>query len=90
MDSGKPKGKTLFTEQQAKVLAQWWGGEYQQVNLTSKGKTEVIHGLFIGSPNISGPELSTPCQILVFSLEEARELENRRSEINPSAPDWVG
>ena len=78
-----------LTEVQARALADWWGGSYQQV-MSPKNLGEVWHGVVFRQ--LDRKELSIPLSLehAVFSLEEARALENFRDAVNQSAPDWVG
>jgi hypothetical protein len=71
-------GTTKLTEVQAKALADWWGGRYQQL-IKPEGSGEIWHGVVFG-----------PSEVAVLSLEDAQALENVRDAVNPSAPDWVG
>ena len=75
-----------LTEIQARALADWWGGSYKQV-LDPKNSGEVWHGVVFRPPDWATPPSS---ELVVFTLEEARSLENCRETINPGAPDWVG
>jgi hypothetical protein len=85
----KRSGTTRLTEAQAKALADWWGGKYHEaIGLESQGKA--CHGV-IFTPD-GKQERADPVsrQLAIFSLEEARALENTRTADNPGAPDWVG
>ncbi len=86
----KCKGKMPLTEQQARALAHWWGVAYQKVALPSEEGGQVLHGLMM--PNMHHPDTGwhPSSGNLLWSQEEARELENRRSSINPAAAEWVG
>ncbi len=39
------QGMTPLTEQQAKALADWWGGDYQAMREVSGEDTAVVHGV---------------------------------------------
>jgi len=85
----KKSGTTGLTETQARALADWWGGRYQQVSSPGRaGKTR--HAAIFQSPGQEKQGTLIPRDIVVFSLEEARILEKFREAINPGAPDWVG
>jgi len=80
---------TRLSEIQARALADWWGGRYEPRKNPEKSG-DVWHGVVFrpGDPkDISMPLAPKPA---VFSLEEARALENLREAVNPEAPDWVG
>jgi hypothetical protein len=77
-------GKTPLTEQQARSLAYWWGGEYRQLT-PSAAETAAWHGVLLtrlqdGTANL----------LQIFSLEEAREIESQRGFQEAASPDWVG
>ena len=82
-------GKTRLTEAQARALAHWWGGAYQRTKGPA-GLGEVWHGVVFTSPGRG--DIPTPVSpgLALFSLEEVRNLENLRDDVNPGAPDWVG
>lgn len=80
---------TRLTEVQAKALADWWGGCYEQ-RVSHQNPEEVWHGVFFRQPDRKSLPRSRSQEIAVFSLEEARALENIRDAVNPEAPDWVG
>lgn len=82
-----PGDKTPLTEQQARSLAHWWGGEYQEISAAAGGNVP-RHGVALTS-NKSCPA-QTDAPTWVFSLEEARDLENRRGFQDAASPDWVG
>ena len=78
-----------LTEVQARALADWWGGSYKQVrDLEESG--EVRHGVVLRPPDREDQEVALSPELVVFTLAEARSLENCRDAINPGAPDWVG
>jgi hypothetical protein len=85
----KRLGKTSLSEAQARALADWWRGKYHQVNSPDcPGST--CHGVIIescGTQDLANP---TAHQRTIFSLEEARLLEQARGHDNPGATDWVG
>lgn len=78
---------TRLTEVQAKILADWWGGSYRRIMGTEKSG-EVLHGVVFRPHNPE--EFALPPELAVFSLEEARALENVRDAVNPGSPDWLG
>ncbi len=82
-------GKTPLTEQQARSLAYWWGGAYQQISPT-EGENAIRHGVVVTGKKSCRPQADADAPIRVFSLEEAREMENRRGFQEASSPDWVG
>lgn len=82
-------GKTQLTEAQARALAHWWGGDYQQTKGPA-GQGEVRHGVVFASPGQGDSHAPASPGVAVFSLEEVCHLENSRDAINPGAPDWVG
>lgn len=81
------QGMTPLTEQQAKALADWWGGDYQAMREVSGEDTAVVHGVVMPGEKFCPGKAH---RLAIFSLEKATALENRRSSINPGAPDWVG
>jgi hypothetical protein len=90
MSQSMPFGKTPLTEQQARSLAYWWGGDYQQVFLAESGTT-IRHGVVVrGSQNCRPRADAEAPPIMVFSLEEARDMENQRGFQEAASPDWVG
>jgi hypothetical protein len=85
-----PYEQTPLTEQQARSLAHWWDGEYQQISLIEE-KNVIRHGVVVtGQKSSCLPQAEAATPIRVFSLEEAREMENRRGFQEASSPDWVG
>jgi hypothetical protein len=84
------KGKKPLSEPQARTLARWWGGEYLTQTLPSDQGVQVLHGVTL----TSGPEARTgrgsPPARSLWSWEEARDLENCRSSMNPAAEEWLG
>jgi hypothetical protein len=84
-----PFQKTPLTEQQARTLAYWWGGEYQQISL-AKGDKAIRHGVVVTGKKSCRPQADAGPLIQVFSLEEAGEMENRRGFQEACSPDWVG
>jgi hypothetical protein len=76
--------QTLLTEQQARSLAHWWGGEYLQL-APSVAETAARHGVLLRRL-----QDGTASLFQIFSLEEAREMENRRGFQEAASPDWVG
>lgn len=78
------QNKTPLTEQQARSLAHWWGGEYREGCQAADGQ-EFPYGVVI-RPAGCGSD----APLLVFSREEAREMENRRGFQEACSPDWVG
>jgi len=87
--SGKKTCSTGLTEAQARTLADWWGGRYQQLTAPESGG-EACHGVILQASAPCGPAHATPLEAIIFSLEEARALEKLRGVNNPGAPDWVG
>jgi hypothetical protein len=81
--------KTPLTEQQARSLAHWWGGDYQQIFLGERG-TMIRHGVVVTGTKSCRPRADADDPIQIFSLEEAREMENRRGFQDAASPDWVG
>lgn len=84
-----PSQKTPLTEQQARSLAYWWGGQYQQVFLAA-GDNVTRHGVVVIGKKSCRPQADADTFIQVFSLEEAGEMENRRGFQEACSPDWVG
>ncbi len=80
---------TRLTEVQARALADWWGGCYE-LRVNPKDSGEVWHGAVFRLPDGEGLPRPRSPEVAVFSLEEARALENIRDSVNPEAPDWVG
>ena len=78
-----------LTEVQARALADWWGGSYKQVRDPVESG-EVRHGVVLRPPDREDQEVALSPELVVFTLAEARSLENCRDAINPGAPDWVG
>ncbi len=76
--------QTPLTEQQARSLAHWWGGEYRQISAAA-GENNLRHGVVVNRLQ-SDPE----GLFQIFSLEEAGEMENRRGFQEAASPDWVG
>jgi hypothetical protein len=78
-----------LSEIQARALADWWGGRYQQV-INPEGSEEVWHGIAFRPSDQA--DLSSPVssEVTVFFLEDAQALENFRDVVNPGALDWVG
>jgi hypothetical protein len=79
---------TRLTEMQARALADWWGGCYERLNPEKSG--EVWHGVSFRQLHRKDPSSPQSPGLAVFSLEEARALENLREAVNPASPDWVG
>ena len=84
-----PGAQTPLTEQQARSLAHWWSGEYQQI-LPAAGENLLRHGVLIHRPQGCRPNPDFEPPARVFSLEEAREMENRRGFQEAASPDWIG
>lgn len=80
---------TLLSEIQARALANWWGGRYES-RLGSEKSGEIRHGVVFRQLDRKNPFIPVSPKLAVFSLEEARALENVRDAVNPEAPDWVG
>jgi len=80
---------TRLTEVQARALADWWGGWYE-LRVNPKNSGEVRHGAIFRQHDPEGLLRLRSPEVAVFSLEEARALENIRDAVNPEAPDWVG
>ena len=78
-----------LTEVQARALADWWGGSYKEVR-DPKDSGKIRHGVVFRPPEREDQEVPLSPELVVFTLEEARSLENCRDAINPGAPDWVG
>jgi hypothetical protein len=78
-----------LTEVQARALADWWGGSYKQI-MDPEESGEVRHGVVFRQIHREDQAAPLPPELVVFTLEAARSLENCRDAINPSAPDWVG
>jgi hypothetical protein len=81
-------GKTRLTEDQARALADWWGGVYHRLR-AAPPEVGILHGVVWKSGCEAGSLGGEPGAPAVFFLEEACHLDNRRGEINPGAPDWV-
>ena len=79
---------TRLSEIQARALADWWGGSYERTGSEKSG--EVWHGVVFQPLDLKGSSKPLAPKHAVFSLEEARALENLRDAVNPDAPDWVG
>jgi hypothetical protein len=80
---------TRLSEVQARTLADWWGGKYSQV-MSPERSGEAWHGVIFEPSARETQAMPESRPIAVFSLEEARSLENLRNAVNPEAPDWVG
>ena len=78
-----------LSEIQARALADWWGGRYQQVS-NPEGSEEVWHGIVFRASDQADLSNLMSSEVMVFSLEDAQALENFRDVVNPGAPDWVG
>ena len=78
-----------LTEIQARALADWWGGSYRQV-VDPEESGGVLHGVVFRPPDREDQAAAPSSGLVVFTLEEARSLENSRDAINPGATDWVG
>ena len=76
--------QTPLTEQQARSLAHWWGGEYRELS-SAAGETGPRHGVLVNRP-----QAEQDCRFQIFFLEEAQEMENRRGFQEAASPDWVG
>ena len=76
--------QTPLTEQQARSLAHWWGGEYRQMS-PAAGENAIRHGVLLNRPQSDNESF-----LQIFSLEAAREMENRRGFQEAASPDWVG
>ena len=59
--------QTPLTEQQARALAHWWGGEYRQMSMVGV-ENSLGHGVLINRQ-----QSDTEDFFQIFSLEEARE-----------------
>ena len=82
-------GTNRLTEVQARTLADWWGGRYQQV-VNPEGSEEVWHGIVVRPCDQADLSSSMSPEVTVFFLEDAQALENFRDVVNPGALDWVG
>jgi hypothetical protein len=89
MSPTKPFQKTPLTEQQARTLAYWWGGQYQRISL-AEGENVNRHGVVVTGKKSCRPQGDAVAPIQIFSLEEAVEMENRRGFQEACSPDWVG
>lgn len=85
----KFREKTPLTEQQAKALAHWWGGEYQQLAL-GREDTIIRHGVVVLGKLNCRPQTEAAPPVWIASLEEARDMETRRGFQEAASPDWVG
>jgi hypothetical protein len=81
--------KTPLTEQQARSLAHWWGSEYRQMP-SALGEKPLRHGVLVTRAGRGRLQPQAKCCYYIFSLEEAREMENRRGFQEAASPDWVG
>jgi hypothetical protein len=81
--------KTSLTESQARALADWWGGRYHQI-FSPEGPNHACHGVIIETSGAQDSTAPASCQRTIFSLEEARILEQLRGHDNQGATDWVG
>jgi hypothetical protein len=84
-----PGAQTPLTEQQARTLAHWWGGEYQHL-LPAAGENLTRHGVMVTGNQSCRHQPDVESQIWVFSLEEAGEMKNRRGFQDAASPDWIG
>lgn len=89
MSQPLPAANTPLTEQQARSLAHWWGGEYQRVSLAEKDNA-IRHGVVVTGTKSCRPQADADDAIQVFSLEEAIAMENRRGFQDAASPDWIG
>lgn len=89
MKPNSTEGTTPLTEQQARSLAHWWGGEYREIPADGAGQGR-RHGVLVTGTKSCRPRRDETAPVLVFSLEEAREMENRRDFQEACNPDWVG
>ncbi len=80
---------TRLSEGQARTLADWWGGKYSQV-MSPERSGEAWHGVIFEPSAQETQAMPESGEVAVFSLKEARSLENLRDAVNPEAPDWVG
>jgi hypothetical protein len=84
----KTSAATGLTEAQARALAAWWGGRYERK--ASPGAPGAAgHGVILNAAAREDRSMQSP-EITIFSLEEARDLEQFRQAVNPHSPDWVG
>lgn len=83
------ENKTPLTEQQARALAHWWGGQYEQIFRPEMAAT-VCHGVVLPAPETTPNQDHSAGLTRIYSLEEAREMENRRGFQEACSPDWVG
>jgi hypothetical protein len=78
-----------LSEIQARALADWWGGRYQQV-INPEGPEKVWHGIVFRPADQTDLSIPMSSEVTVFFLEDAKALENFRDVVNPGALDWVG
>jgi hypothetical protein len=77
---------TRLSEAQARALADWWGGTVERITSPDL-PGETWYGVVFPKDSQAA---CLPREPAIFSLEEARFLENLRDVNNPNAPDWVG
>jgi len=82
-------GINRLTEVQARTLADWWGGRYNQI-MSPERSGEAWHGVIFEPTARETQAMPEARPLAVFSLEEARSLENLLYAVNLYAPDWVG
>lgn len=85
----KSSKSTKLTEIQARALADWWKGKYE-LRMDPEKSEEICHGVVFRQLDLKDSSKPGSPELAVFSLEEARALENGRDAVNPEAPDWVG
>jgi hypothetical protein len=82
-------GTTGLTEAQARALADWWGGSFQELS-SPGGAGKARYAVICEVPDQDPPAPPHPRAVVVWSLEGAQALEKLRDAVNPCAPDWVG
>ncbi len=79
---------TPLTEQQARALAHWWGGRYEELPDTAGQSRR--HGVVLTLPSAAAAVHHGVARALVLTQEEARAWETQRGFQEACSPDWVG
>ena len=81
MNCSNSSGKTRLAEAQARALADWWGGRYRQV-ISPECPGKVCYGVIIEPDGAQDLAIPPSCPRAIFSLEEAKILEQVRGPEN--------
>jgi hypothetical protein len=82
-------GKLPLTENQARILAPWWGCGYARLEAAPGENGGVLPGVVVAGPLNEGQEPSRTGPVSVAFLEEAQALEHlRHFDNHDHALDW--